>query len=549
MLKGVEHIKNGLVLLLILIAYVLGVQGCDDFEPSGNNNFIISYDLLKTKIVVRFTDAKTGELLSRKGVNVKVNGEAKNGVVDISGLMHNTYKSANGFLILALIPVEEYSPSETNPVRFSLEASLSGYLTASKTIVLTRDGTYHYQIAMAKVDDLPEGISEVYKTGVGTIVNDTLTGKVSVSTPGLEARLILPPKTVLLDAQGMPLAGPLKISLKYFGNTSDAPLSLFPGGLMSPENREGVVSDGMFFTAGYVSLNITGNNGKKAASFSNEKPRLELLVDKNTFNPQTGAKIETGDFIQVYDYDFETGVWNYENNDTILNYTGIPPVGDFVVTAQISSATYLAFSWFEPADCYNGAKIVFGSDSSYSCFNGFVSGILRRQTDSSYVCWLGGETGSGDTLSINSVPSSQPLFIDWLTDSCNNISVSPGSNPLYIDNLCSNEVNVVPVTLTGPGFNGVTVEMNAHCPSNPDIDIKPSSGIWYYAQDTPFCWHWSNMNNGVSKLCGLELGQNYVVGTCMDGHWYQWNFTLDESFYFKIDFDFSSNICMGVFGM
>ena len=91
--------------------------------------------------------------------------------------------------------------------------------------------------------------------------------------------------------------------------------------------------------------------------------------------------------------------------------------------------------------------------------------------------------------------------------------------------------------------------MTAHCPSNPGIDIKPSTGIWYYNVNEPYCWHWSNMTDGISKLCGLEMGGNYIVGTYLDGHWYEWNFTVDETFYFNIDFYFSSNICSEVFGM
>ncbi len=550
MLKGVENIRYGFALFFVIVTYFIGMQGCSDDTPKLSGNYDITYDLLKTKIIIRFTDAKTGELLKYKGVNVTVNGEAKDAVVDISGLKHNSYKSVNGFMALALLPDEAYEPSESNPVRFLLEASLDGYFTASKSVTLTKSGTYQIRMTLAKKDNLPEGISQVYKTGLGNIVNDTLTGKVSVSTPGLEAHLIIPPKTVLLDKDSVPLSSPLKISLVYFDNGNDNTLSLFPGGILSSENRNGMVTDGMFSPACFVTLSITGNEGKKAVTFSNKKPVLEMLINADTYNPETNSEISAGDFVSVYNFDFETGMWNYQNNDTIFEYTGIPPVGEYVVTTEISTVSYHTVSWFSDNICYNGGKIMFNSDTvSTVKSGGFISGILRRTVDSSYICWLGSQTSQNDTLTINIAPAGVPVFVDWHTDSCSNILPVAQSNPLFIDNLCSPLVNVVAFNNANGFLNNVTVEMTGHCSSNPDIDIKPSFGLWYRSESQAGCWHWSDMKDGQSTLYNLTLGESCLVGTYIDGHWHEWSFTVDETFYFNIDFDFSSNICSGVFGM
>ncbi len=530
---------------LFVMLFILLFAQCGNNDVPLSGDYTITYDLLKTKITVVFVDAATKDIIANKSVKVTVTGEFKDAVVDISGLKHNTYNSANGFMTLALLPDDMYKPSENNPVRFSLKAEANGYITASKSVTVKTDGNYHIKMFLINSETLADGVVKIYKTNLGNIVNDTLIQKISVSTPNLEARLIIPEKTVLLDNEGKALSGPLKILLEYFSNKSNDVLSAFPGGIVSSQKRNGAINDGMFYSAGFVSFTIYGNNGKKAVVFQNKKPVLEMLVDAGTYNPVTKTQISAGDMISVFNFNTDEGIWNYEQNDTILEYTGIPPVGDYVVTTEITTALYYGIGWFVNGDCNNPLRIAF--DSLPSCKKGFVSGILKRETDSSFVTWIGSATD--DTLKLFGLPQGIPLFVDWETP-CNNVfEVSPGANPLLISNSCMQQVVQTPLLLLNANTNTVTVEMNAYCPSNPDVEIKPTLDIWHNINDTVNCLVWNNMKNGQAEICGVNIGDNITIGTYCNGHWYQWNYTVDDALCFKIDFEFPSDVCSGVFGM
>ncbi len=552
MTKSFILILKSIFLILFGIFFIIGFSGCQKKNIINNGQTTLNYNLLKTKITIRFINAKTHEIIGKTGgkrVSVTVAGTDKDALVDISGLKHNSYKSINGIMVFALIPNELYLPSKQNPIYVSFKAKLNGYVNTEKSLILTHQGNYQLQIAMAEMDNLPDGVEKEWKTGLGNISDSILQNDIVVVTPNLNISLTIPQGTILLDKDSTLLNSPLTISIIYFSNKNNDALSIFPGGVISSILQNKIISNGMFFSAGFAIIDIYGANGKKAAIFANKKPVVTMLLDADTYNPETQTKISAGDLVDLDSFLPDSGIWVYEHTDTIVNYTSTPPIADFAINTKITHlSSYIGFNWFWNDYCYNSGQAVFSFDTNTVCNNGFISGIVKRQSDSAFVSWIGSPVSYGDTLCFPVAPSSIPLFINWQQNSCQNIIVAPESNPLFIDNSCDNTIYNVSLLSLNNTVSSVLVDMSASCPSSPDVIIRPEFGVWYRPKNT-FCWKWADMNNGYSKLCNITLGEDYIIGTYYDNQWKQWDFTADESWYLKLDFELPNDICNGVFGL
>ncbi len=547
---GTGTAKQAFLSFFIIMITVAAIQGCKKPEEGSKSPFNITYNLQKTRFTIRFIDAKTGQLIGGSGdksVSVKVSGTDKDAVYDIAGLKKDIYRSKHGFITLALAPEEGHIPSAGQPVRFSLIASCAGYLPAAKTVSLTKEGAYQLRIAMIKTGDLPESAAKVLKQGVGRINDSTLVSPLTVVTPGIEVKLVIPSGCALLDRNREPLKSPLSVSIVYFNNKSEQCLAAFPGGLAASVYQNGTITDGTFFTAGYLWIQITGSEGKTAAIFEKKEATLEMLIDKNTINSETGVPVAAGDLVGVYRFVSDSGVWQKEAVDTIEAYNEIPPVGDFVVKTKISAPFYHTFSWFWQNNCYNGTYVTFTADSS-SQSKGYLQGIIKRKSDSAYIGWFGGIASPEDTVQLPFVPASVPAFIRWENDSASTVTVTGPYIFSDVDDLCNGNNLEIPLAAAGENNLPVTVSMTAHCPANPTVNILPSFGIWYRPESS-FSWNWADQKEGISEIYGLTEGANYVIGIYFDNDWKEWTITVDNSRKIELSFDFSSNICSNVFGM
>ena len=535
--------------LLVGIVFFTGFSGCLK-TPTTPTNPDIKYDLLKTRIIIRFVDAATHEIIGEnKKVKVTITGINKDAVLDISGVHHNPFLSAKGFLTLGLSPDEAFVPNSNNPIRFTLHAELEGYLSGEKLVTITHTGDYQIQITLANTQNLPTGIIDLWETGVGNLSGDTLTNNVTVSMPGEKVVLTLVKGTKFLDKNGNPLLGPLSVYMVYFNNSENTILSLFPGGLISTINKNNTLLDGLFSTAGFFNVQIFSADGVPAKTFENKYPIINILVDANTYNPETQTIISGNDLISLYSFEPDSSYWLYEHPDTIHVYSGIPPVGDFVVSTEISHPAVYNIGWFSNNNCNTTTKLTFTFDTLSICGNTFLKGTINKQADSSFIDWIGCPVSKdGDTLSLPNAAFGIPVFINWNNDSCKSIQVAPEANPLAIDDPCSGLPFSVPLVSTTGNTTSVIVDISGFCPNHPDIKIRPSFGIWYRAEND-LCWKWEDMRDGFSKLCGVTYGGTYLIGTYYDNRWQQWQFTVTDNLYVPLDLELSSNVCGNVFGL
>ncbi len=530
------------VALLILIGLIL-TQSCDK-SPIDNTKLIFNYDIVKTKINLRFTDAATGIQIGQvnKGtkVNVKITGKNKDVVIDVTGLNldNNSATTESGFMSLGLNPNTEYIPSTDNPITFNVVASVDGYIKSSIPVTIVKEGDYQYELYMVKLDAPPDGVKVTQEQNAGNVQNGEITESFNVTTPGNEASISFDAGTTVLGENGQPLNGNLDVMITHFDNMTDAALVSFPGGLTPTVNQDGGEQSGVFYSAGFVAIEVTDDNGNKAESFQNGKATIEIAINPETYNPETKGKVKAGDEVPLYSYDEETGQWTFEDILTVEE-----SAKGLTATAKISHLSYWNLDWFYYDNvCYEGVKLNFHLIQG-ACPNGYLLATMRKAEDDSYLSskyiYLGQENNIYDIIN---AAGNIPVYIVFESPGYgNNSNYSVQPTILTIPDLCSNEMYDLNVSPDSPSQT-VVVDFSAYCPDNPDLILRPSFNAWY-KKANGYIWKSASMIDGHAEICGVEIGETYVVGTYYNGFWYQETITVNQTLYEYLNFELPPDIC------
>jgi hypothetical protein len=537
-----------IIFLSFLIVFAIIPQsGCNKFENITDGvKIIIDYNLIKTTIDVQLVDASTGNLVGHDGsisVKATITGADRDGVLDITGMQHTDYVyiSQNGFISLALQPNTAYTPSESNPITFNIVVEHDGYLATSQHIVIANEGRNFVVIKMANLEQPPSGVTVVQQPNAGTSnATGQLESEIIVTTPGGKATLIIPEGIIMKDVFGNPLQGALNVILVHFDNSNPTALAAFPGGLSTNVTRlDNSTEDGMFYSAGFVAIEISDESGRIASTFTNGVLTLKSEVAEQTYNPETQANVASGDEIPLWSYNELTGMWKEESMLTITE-----TAGKLQLEASLTHLSYYNFDWFYSENCTNGVAMYFTLDQPVcDCY--MMYGTMYRQADNAYLKTLSVWVCGSDPVYTYYVPSGIPVYIDW-NNEFNNLNVA--DNPTYIQNLC--DVNTpVYIEVTNPTpASSITIDVEAYCASNPDVVIRPSFGAYFRPIDS-YNWRYAEMANGYANICDVTIGETYVVGVYFENSWYETEVTVEQSEYNYVGFELPADVCSEVFGM
>lgn len=538
-MKVKSIISLALALFLLIFA-----DSCKVKNPLEGAKLIINYDILKSYINVQFEDAATGKLIGFEGnnqVKVTITGENADAVLDNTGVLKEEYKSSNGFLGLALNPNNKFIPTQSNPIKFTIVAKIDGYISTSKNVTISEEGTYHLKIVMTDVSNPPSGVIVREAKGVGNLESGTgsLLSELVVKTSGDEVEIIIPEGTVIKDSDGNTLSGSLDITLVYFDNLLDGSLAAFPGGLITRVNQNGQTLDGAFFSAGFVALEIADENGNSAETFEENQVLLNMIVKAPTYNPETQTNVAAGNELPVYSYNTKNGEWTLEQTVIVESGEG----SDYLASAELSHLSYWNFDWFSSQYCDNGVTFKFtGNYAGCGCTE--LTGIMRKQADNTFLSYIYFYACDGQLNPTYYAPANIPVYIEWYDNACSGVVVQ--EDITYIDNLCSTDIIEVNITTANTNRTDITVDIMAHCTSNPNAVLKPNFGVWFRPADS-YCWRWAYMSNGLADICDIEIGKEYVIGTNLSGSWYQTNYTITESSILEWDIELPSDVCSNIF--
>jgi hypothetical protein len=537
------------VIAVLLVGIVFAGMSCKKFSDiTEGTKLIVDFSLIETSIDVRVFDAKTGNLIGQDGdgnVSIRITGADKDGVVDATGLQpeNQQYTTQKGMLGLGLNPASEYTPSQMRRVSFNIVAHADGYLSTSQHVSISATGKNFVRINMVALDNPPEGVTVVREENVGTLVGGQLEEPLLIVTPGGKAELTIPAGVLMKDADGTLLQGNLDVLLVHFDNAVEEALAAFPGGLMTNATTlDGNSTDGMFFSAGFVAIEIKDANDRQAKTFEGGTLGLLAEVSPETYNPFAQRNVAAGDEVPFWSYDENTGSWTEEGNYTVTNNAGV-----FELSAEISHLSYFNFDWFWTEFCYYGVDFEFVVQGEIcDCFP--LQGIMRRQSDNAFIAWVEMWVCQGEPVHTFFAPANMPVYIEWLDNLNPTISVDAQYQPTYIEDLC--EDITVTVYLTAiPYGTTVTAEVEVYCPSDPDFIIRPNFGVWYHKSGDINNWRYAEMVNGFAEICGVELGETYYFFAYYDGNYYYEPFTVTEANYEYVGFELPAEVCDEVFGM
>lgn len=498
-----------------LVCCALLLARCDFSGISDLENkldVILAVPGVETNFVGRVVDADTGQLLSVP-VQITFTGPNNNLVID-AYRFDPLLRARTDMGVMAFALREGTTPTEASPVRFTVVMEAEGYITTSQPFTISEIGNFEFVTEMVALSNPPEGVVTTVVRSGQTSANGTVTTPVVVQTPtepntGGSAAIVVPANTVITDASGQPLTGPLTASVAYFNNQDDESMAAFPGGLsnVTLETAEGI-SEGAFITAGFTSIEITDGQGRKARNFS-QPIEIGMSIPENTINPETDQPVQPGDAIPLWSYNPEDGSWVPEGTVTFersgaagKDGDGFVPTTSIVARFQARHLSYWNLDWFAryPAGTCTlsdgGATFnIVGNDSGVPLMLEF------KARNGGYYVPTKNLYGDNDPTLFNFPKSLRNVLV----------TIKDGNTPVGSTTLTRPCGTTSTINVNVPPRNYVDVDINVQvtCPSGV---IRPSAYLYYMKQGTSM-YQSAYINVGVGRLSRLELGEMYTVLT------------------------------------
>ncbi|MCK9616204.1 MAG: hypothetical protein M0R21_00035 [Lentimicrobiaceae bacterium] len=544
-MKTFTYLRKNVIWKLLSLFLIL-LASCED---TGTTSVVVYHNPFNTTLNIMFTDAQTGNPIgygTDKAVHIQILGSDASLVADISGVKHTSYESANGFLSLGVS--KSKAPSQSDPIEFTLVCTTSDYLSTSYPVIITETSHGNITINMVAMANPPEGV--VTQVNHDISVNNGLVSQTTVVTsptiPSINTRaaLTIPENAILKDASGTALQGTLTTSLVYFSNLDATSLASFPGGgLMANVNTGVENTDGMFFSAGFVAIDIQDASGRVAKTIEGTPLQLDMEISDQTFNPITNAPVQPGDTIQLWSYEPTTGQWTLEGSAAIGGTRS-----NLNITASLHHLSWYNWDWFISYGCqwgYGSAQIRFLSSIlqngqvSYINLEAYQqgSGALIGSRLGEYGYYMQIDTYDGTSgVSIYGGPSNVPIVMKAKDPS----GFEMGS--VDISDLCQGiyDINLVPQGI--PPSDSVTVKVYGFCPSNPLDTIFPSLAFWYKDMATNLNWLPGFLTNGKAVIHNIILNHTYKLGASLDGQWHEYNMVVNQTNYL-FGVQFTQDIC------
>ncbi len=453
---------------------------------------------IESELVVEFYDARTGRAIETP-ITVDISGKDKAVTTNHNGNVINSFVSERGMVSFST----SKKISATNPFDATVIAHLDGYVSTSKRFRTHNTGISSMKINMVKASDTPEGVSAVTNSRISTSTGVTASEVVieasatsSVTSTTTKTTVSVPQGVEMKDKSGKVLKGEVKSTLVYFGTQDDPSLNSFPGGFEAIVDNNNSDQDGVFTTAGFVSLEMTVN-GTKVSDFS--KPiSITTEVPAATINPETGNRIQTGEKIDVWSYDTETGEWKYEATAV---FGAQLPNGNFEAKMTANHLSYWNLDWFtRDGTCPNRLPVKFDvpemTGKEYIEFE-IINKTTGRLYKTKKVLVENGATAYFYRL---------PKNIDFTFKASEN---SDYSGTLEVSACTSGELtyNLTRRETTNPTIT-ITADIAGYCPQNPEVLIKVSQAFMYRKVGSN-TWKTTDMVEGLVTLPNLEVGEKY----------------------------------------
>lgn len=530
---------------------------------------------VKTAFVVQIYDARTKELIGQNSnheVRVIVKGKDKSLIKDLFGRSVSNIVTHKG--IVSLSVSKNVTPSTGQPVEFVLQIESSGYITGSLPIVITSTGDHSFIARLVNLQMPPEGVT-IFEGVIGSCGPDGIISEnIFVATPpeplnGAFTEINMTAGTLIKNATGELLSGQLTGRMVYYCNQYPDVLDCFPGSFCVKTLENGENGHNLFFSGGWADYEITDQTGKTAKTF-NPPVQIKMDVPLKTYNPETKTLIQPGDYYPIWDYDFNKGIWVFENEGLLQG-----PASNGNLFINFSSTHFSKKNTDKkkcqqatpPEDCTrakdwrkyldmdqnlnirseknNPLKKTTAKQKKNSA--GTVTftvpsniRIILKEQSTDFVYWSSGY--------LNTYQDEESIYIpDLPCDLPTNVEIWGGCpytllGTTLVNDLCPDDPIIVPLSNPNPPSGnytsvGFTVRVNcdfAHLRPNIQAFVDYGCG-WKYI---------GMIENGQITVHGLEMGQGYSFGIWLEDQWFDEFFIVNQEQYVW-DVDLPDDVCEG----
>ena len=494
--------------ILIGLSFVF----CDKKDILDNIKVEVQIENPSTVIAIQFINSATGEVIEDDEITLRVEGEDKTKVVDLSGKAQTVYSVMGGFLGIGISKNTIATPE--NPLRIRFLAEADGYLSSSIPAVIDSTGGESFEMYLVKRSELPTGVTSVIdqsgQCDADGKLNEnlqTITPKESETKAGVS--ISISADTKIKDASGNPLSGQIKTQIIYFNNRSDEALQSFPGGfsVSLSQDRNGSPGGAYFITGGFAAIDITDASGRQARNFEGSA-EISIRVPGGTIHPETDLPVQNVDMIGIWSYSSSTGEWKYEQEGILQ---GPDEDGNFNVSFQTNHLTWWNLDWDYSPFCDDGLLVnIVGKAAGES-----IKLKLKKKSNNTTIRTL---TITDDWIRFYGyVPKGLATVLYGYNSQGNVIGSLEISDLCYQGGFSTLYVNgVVGATRT--------FHVQGFCPDNPNVLVEPSFPIWFRFEGISTWCYGGVVKNGKITISGLEVPNNYVFKTV-----YQ-NTTYTEAF-------------------
>jgi len=447
------------IFYLSLITFISVFAACKN--PTDDITIRIEPNVFNYSTAIKVDDVAGNALPT--GLKVEVSGPDADAIYTMSGT--KDFEIKDGYIYTAVDPHRD--PTANNPIEFNVRVSGDAILDVNIPFEVNAGQGYQMKpIKVLNLNNPPVGAA-VAKPTVSLAALATQDQIISTNTSAsLITRLELETGTQFLNAAGQVLTGDnLSTVLVNLDPRTAAGIALFPGGSLSSNsiiNAAGETIEGAFNPAAVTSIEFFIND-QAVKSFS--KPvTVYQNINPSYINPNTNTLIKTGDFLEIYSYEVETGIFKYERQAAVINH-----LGKLSVAYPIDHLTTYIAGYLEGACPQANINLVadwMTEGVSYPLNVKFVN--AAQQTILEQVITV---STNNTPLAVPAIPSGSRLII-----------THPATGQVYFDGAvnitCGSSVNVTLINV--PQQPVVTMQLFVRCPGKTvNVEALPTFQLYY----------------------------------------------------------------------
>lgn len=516
--------KN-ITIYIASLVLVLITGRCKEINPFEGVSLVVSEREVSAPVFFQFTDANPESTTMPEGLTVKITSDKAAYILNNAG--GKDYKVTGNTLILKL--AKELVPTQSAPVKFTVEATAPGYLTARETYTLMSPGPARIVIPMVNIKEPPQGIitaeASVPVSG----------GKISLlnGSPARGARwydsnltradaergsVAFKPGTQVMDANGN-IITTSQVSAQIGIYESSEPYGV--DALLKSGKMYDIIR---FIPAGAISIEMRAQ-GKEVKKIS--KPlEVTMMVSPDLRDPLTGEAVKEGSTIPIWSWEpYPSSKWKEEGVAVVSKNSQ----GDWIARFEISHLGYWQCSYYIPYDerCELNVALRVKSNSLFNTGNydaelydskGLISRSRNFEISDGVHNYIDAWTPPGEKIKvvIKDLKSGKPVG-EATFDACTKIT----SNKPH-------EINITIPDPIKPLY--VNFDMTAIC-KNKNLKLKPNVDITVQHTEGQRWIHWTGFSlfNGKFDSLAVMEGKDYNVTVYADGKYYLGKFNFKRN--------------------